>query len=118
MPIMLQESAAIRRLRTLLEFLRSESAGGGLLIVAGVVAMIWANSPAVGAYEALLHQRIGPQTVHIWVNDGLMAIFFLLVGLELRGEITSGELASASRMAAPAIAALGGMIVPAVIFSL
>src|SRR4051794_33159425 len=117
MPTLLQESAFVRRLRAMLEFLRSETAGGAILIVSGIIALIWANSRAGGAYEALLDLRLGPQTLHIWVNDGLMAIFFLLVGFELRREMTSGQLASASRVAAPALAALGGMIAPAVIFS-
>jgi NhaA family Na+:H+ antiporter len=112
------ESAWLRRSRVLLDFLRSESAGGALLIASGIVAMIWANSPVGDSYEAFLRLQLGPETLHLWVNDGLMAIFFLLVGLELRREMISGELASASRVAAPAVAALGGMIAPAVIFSL
>ena len=118
MPILQQESAVLRRLRPLLEFLRSESAGGAILIASAIAALIWANSPAGQAYQALLHFELGPQSLHVWVNDGLMAIFFLLVGLELRREMTFGQLASASQVAAPAMAALGGMIVPAVIFSL
>ena len=88
-----------------------------MLIVSGVVALIWANSPGAAAYVHSLEFPVGPLSAHLWINDGLMAIFFLLVGLELRREMTTGELASPSRLAAPAIAALGGMIVPAVIFS-
>jgi NhaA family Na+:H+ antiporter len=114
---MLKESAVLRRFAALLDFLRSETAGGLILILSAVVALIWANSSAGSSYQALLRFRLGPQTVHVWVNDGLMAIFFLLVGLELRREMTRGELASLGRLAAPALAALGGMIVPAMVFS-
>ncbi len=100
-------------------FLRSESAGGLVLIVSALVALGWANSAAAPAYRALLQYPLGLgallRPVHIWINDGLMALFFLLVGLELRREITQGELASPARLAAPGLAALGGMIVPALI---
>ncbi len=113
----LKESAVKRRFAALLDFLRSGTAGGLILILSAVVALLWANSSAGSSYESMLQLRIGPQSVHVWVNDGLMAIFFLLVGLELRREMTRGELASLSRVAAPALAALGGMIVPGMIFS-
>ncbi len=110
----------VSRFAPLLEFLRSGSAGGAMLILASVVALIWANSPRGEAYEALLHWTPpfpGPgQQLHVWINDGLMAVFFLLVGLELRREITRGELASLDRLAAPGLAAVGGMVVPALIF--
>ena len=101
----------------LLRFFQTETAGGALLISTGVIALIWANSPAVGVYHEALETHLGPLDAHIWINDGLMALFFLLVGLELRREMTVGELASPSRLAAPAIAAVGGMIVPALIFT-
>ena len=101
----------------LLRFFQTETAGGALLISTGVIALIWANSPAVGVYHEALETHLGPLDAHIWINDGLMALFFLLVGLELRREMTVGELASPSRLAAPAIAAIGGMIVPALIFT-
>ena len=111
--------AARRRFAALLGFLRSESAGGLALIISALAALAWANSPAAPSYHALLQYRVGPaalsQPVHIWINDGLMALFFLLVGLELRREITQGELASPARLAAPGRAALGGMVVPALI---
>ena len=104
-------------------FLRSESAGGVMLMLSAAIALIWANSPAAASYEALLHwvPPIGlpaafTLALHAWVNDALMAVFFLLVGLELRREITTGELASPARLAAPGFAALGGMVVPALIF--
>jgi NhaA family Na+:H+ antiporter len=87
--------------------------------MSGIVALIWANSPLRPAYEALLHWTpvaIAPLPLHVWINDGLMAVFFLLVGLELRREMTTGELASPQRLAAPGLAAIGGMVVPALIF--
>ena len=110
-------SGAARTWAEMLRFMRTESAGGALLITSGIVALVWANSAAGGLYHRALDARVGPLDVHLWINDGLMAVFFLLVGLELRREMTVGELASPSRLAAPAMAALGGMIVPAVIFS-
>ena len=97
------------RFASLLQFLRSESAGGAALILSAAAALVWANTAPAG-YAAV----IGP--VHTGINDGLMAVFFLLVGLELRREITVGELASPRRLAAPGVAALGGMIVPALIY--
>jgi len=111
--------AARRRLAALGSFLKSESAGGVVLIVSALAALAWANSPAAPAYRALLQYPLGlaglTAPLHIWINDGLMALFFLLVGLELRREITEGELASPAQLAAPGLAALGGMIVPALI---
>ncbi len=101
----------------LVAFMRSESTGGALLIAAGLAALLLANSPAYPLYHGAVAAPLGPLSVHLWINDGLMAVFFLLVGLELRREMTTGELASPSRLAAPALAALGGMIVPAMIFS-
>ena len=100
----------------LLAFLGSQRAGGAFLIVASILAMIWSNSSLSGLYQSTLHARLGPLPVAEWINDGLMAIFFLLVGLELRREIVSGELSSPARLAAPGIAALGGMVVPALIY--
>ncbi len=111
------------RLRPLREFLASEAAGGAILIMAALVALIWANAPQGEAYAALLHwtpplplPRAFRLSLHVWVNDALMVVFFLLVGLELRREITVGELASLDRLAAPGLAALGGMVAPALIF--
>ena len=114
----LTSSAAARRFAALLEFLRSGTAAGTALILSAVVALIWANSAAGGAYIYLVHAQLGSWPVHLWINDGLMALFFLLVGIELRRDITTGELASAARLAAPGLGALGGMAVPALIFTL
>lgn len=107
-------------LALLREFLRDESAAGFALVGAAAIAMLWANSPFAQAYTDLLHLKIGVSTTafgvhltaHEWVNDGLMAAFFLLVGLEIKREIAVGELSSFGRAALPAIAALGGIVVP------
>ena len=111
-----QITTRLRPFAPLGDFLRSEAAGGAALILSASVALVWANSGAGGLYRAGLHAQLGPMPVHIWINDGLMALFFLLVGLELRREMVRGELASWRRVAAPGLAALGGMAVPALIF--
>jgi NhaA family Na+:H+ antiporter len=107
------------------EFLKLEAASGILLVIAGVLGMIAANTPLSELYQALLQTPIKLQigalvldkTLLIWINDLLMAIFFLLVGLEIKREVVSGELSDPARVALPAIAALGGMIVPAAIYA-
>lgn len=106
------------------DFLESESAGGMLLIFAAIMAMIVANSPLGETYVHLLHaatgptltDKLGPMTVHLWINDGLMAIFFLLVGLEIKREFVDGRLASWDRRRLPFIAAAAGMAVPAALY--
>ncbi len=110
-----------RRADALLLFLRSEAAGGMLLILASVAALLWSNSAASPGYAKLLDARLGvgraALPVHSAVNDGLMAFFFLLAGLEIRRELTAGgRLAGLRAAAAPGIAALGGMVVPAAIY--
>ncbi|MFG6282789.1 Na+/H+ antiporter NhaA [Sphingomonas sp. S6] len=116
-----------RRRHALRAFLHGEAAGGIVLIAAAALAMIAANWPATAhGYEALLHAQIGPtlapalgpMTVHLWINDGLMALFFLLVGLEIKREFVGGRLASADRRRLPFIAAVAGMAVPALVFLL
>jgi len=107
-------------------FLRTEAASGVLLLLATIAALIWANSPWSGAYEAAAHLdvaiRLGPwelnKTLLHWINDGLMAIFFFLVGLEIKREMLTGELASPRLAALPIAAAIGGMAVPAAIYAL
>ena len=107
------------------DFLKLESASGILLVIAGALAMIAANSPLYEMYQTLLQTPIKLQvgafkldkTLLIWINDLLMAIFFLLVGLEIKREIVAGELSDRTKVALPAIAALGGMIVPAAIYA-
>ncbi|GEM72415.1 Na+/H+ antiporter NhaA [Sphingomonas aquatilis] len=119
--------ASAHRRHALRAFLHGEAAGGIVLIAAAALAMIAANWPATAhGYEALLHAKIGPtlapalgpMTVHLWINDGLMALFFLLVGLEIKREFVGGRLASADRRRLPFIAAVAGMAVPALVFLL
>ncbi|MBN8808101.1 MAG: Na+/H+ antiporter NhaA [Sphingomonas sp.] len=105
-------------------FLADEAAGGIVLIAAALLAMVAANSPLADAYAHLLHATtgptlapaIGPMTVHLWVNDGAMALFFLLVGLEIKREIVAGELADPADRRLPVIAAGAGMAVPALVY--
>lgn len=100
-------------------FLRTETVGGTLLLVATAIALIWANSPVGDAYIALRGYRIGPAaigldlTVGTWAKDGLLAIFFFVIGLELKRELVIGELNDRKTATLPAVAALGGMLVPA-----
>lgn len=110
--------------RPVASFLRVEAAGGVILLVAAVVALIWANSPWSGGYEGLwtteIWFRIGSfemaEDLRHWVNDGLMAIFFLVVGLEIKYELVSGELRDPKSAMLPIMAAFGGMAVPAAIY--
>jgi NhaA family Na+:H+ antiporter len=110
--------------RPLERFLRIEAASGILLIVAAAVALAWANSPWAASYTHLWHtplgMRIGPftfeRTLEWFVNDGLMVIFFFVVGMEIRREIHQGELSEWRRAALPAAAALGGMLAPAALY--
>jgi NhaA family Na+:H+ antiporter len=116
------DSSPVAALR---EFLKLESASGILLVIAGVLGMIAANTPLHELYQTILQLPIKLQvgaikfdkTLLIWINDLLMAVFFLLVGLEIKREVVSGELSDRARVALPAIAALGGMIVPAAIYA-
>lgn len=104
--------------------LRRETTGGLMLMVAALVAIVWANSPAADAYFALRDFRIGPEALHLnlslgaWAADGLLAIFFFLVGLELKHEFVAGDLRSPSRALVPVVAAFGGVAVPALIYVL
>ena len=101
-------------LRTLLT---SEAGSGVILISAALLALILANSPLASAYFDVLEAHLGPLSVLHWINDALMAIFFLLVGLEIKREFLDGELQSWPRRTLPVIAAAGGMIVPALIYA-
>jgi NhaA family Na+:H+ antiporter len=111
-------------LQPLQTFLRTEEASGILLLAAAVAALLWANSPWRASYDALWHTQLtiglGPWSLAVdlqhWVNDALMALFFLVVGLEIKRELTTGELREPKAAALPAIAALGGMIVPALLY--
>ena len=106
------------------EFLKLESAGGIILMAAAVLAMIAANSPAAGLYAYFLDTpvevRVGAlkiaKPLFLWVNDGLMAIFFFLVGMELKREFMAGELSRPANILLPAVGAVGGMVVPVAFF--
>lgn len=98
------------------EFLDSEAAGGIVLMVAAALALIVANSPLSETYFSALHAYLGPLSVSHWVNDGLMAVFFLLVGLEIKREVLDGQLSTWPRRVLPGIAAAGGMVVPALVY--
>ena len=108
------------------EFFRTEAAGGALLVACACAALIVANSGWADAYHRLLATPIAiaagghllSLTAHQWINDGLMAVFFLLVGLEIKREALAGELASPRQAALPIAAAIGGMVVPASIYFL
>lgn len=114
---------AIRRIKAFFEF---EAAGGIVLALAAIAAMIIANSPLSTWYEGFIHAPVAIQIgdfaiakdAHHWINDGLMAIFFFLVGLELKREVLIGELSNVKQIILPAGAALGGMIMPAIVYLL
>src|SRR6478736_1384899 len=98
------------------QFLASQSSAGILLMASAVAAVAIANSPLAPNYEALLHVYVGPLSIGHWINDGLMAVFFLLVGLEIKREMLDGQLSTWPRRMLPGIAAAGGMVVPALIY--
>jgi Na+:H+ antiporter, NhaA family len=105
-------------------FFRTETVGGSVLLLFAIAALVLANSPLAEAYERLwqIPLTVGivdhalSMTLHQWINDGLMAVFFLLVGLEIKRELVAGELSSPKQAALPIACALGGMIVPAAIY--
>ena len=107
------------------DFLKLEAASGIILVFAAILAMVIANSPLDKFYGLLLELpveiRIGPLLIAkpllLWINDGLMAVFFFLVGLELKREIMEGELSDPSSIVLPAMGALGGMAIPAIIYT-
>ncbi|HEX5533890.1 MAG TPA: Na+/H+ antiporter NhaA [Actinomycetales bacterium] len=104
--------------------LRTETVGGALLILGAAVALIWANSPWSAGYEAMREATVGPSVLGLdldlshWAADGLLAIFFFVVGVELKREMVVGDLRSPARAAVPILAAVGGMAMPAVIYVL
>ncbi|HSH23362.1 MAG TPA: Na+/H+ antiporter NhaA [Acidimicrobiales bacterium] len=114
-----------RRLpRPVREFLHTESAGGVVLLVGALVALVWANSPWQHSYTSLwetevrleIGRLVVTESLRHWVNDGLMALFFFVVGLEIKRELVHGELRSLRTAALPIVGALGGMVVPALIY--
>jgi len=107
----------LERPRSILRaFLRQESSGGIILMVSAALALIVANSTLGPTYFEALHAYAGGMSVLHWINDGLMALFFLLVGLEIKRELVEGALSTWPRRALPGIAAAGGMIVPAIVY--
>lgn len=105
------------------EILRLETVGGALLLVATAAALVWANSPAAAAYFDLRDLEVGYEPWHLslslghWASDGLLAIFFFIAGLELKREFISGELRNFSKAVVPVAAAVGGVAVPALIYT-
>ncbi|KRB79703.1 sodium:proton antiporter [Sphingomonas sp. Root710] len=98
-------------------FLRTEAGGGIVLIMTAATALVAANSPAAELYFGLLHKKAGPLSLLHWINDALMALFFLLVGLEIKREFVGGHLASWSDRLLPFLAAAAGMAVPALVYT-
>jgi len=107
-----------RPLSAMRDFLRRESAGGIVLMAASALAILVANSALAARYSAARASQLGPLTALHWVNDGAMAVFFLLVGLEIKRELLDGELDSWRRRRLPGVAALAGMALPALIFAI
>ncbi|MDY6049955.1 MAG: Na+/H+ antiporter NhaA [Corynebacterium sp.] len=109
-----------------IDILRRDTTGGILLVIAALIALIWANSPLADSYFSLRDAEIGPGwfdglfrlSVGAWAADGLLAVFFFIVGLELKHEIVAGELSDPKKVALPVAAAAGGVAVPAIIFTL
>lgn len=117
-------SPLVRALSPLRDFLATEASGAILLAIGAVTALIWANTPWSGSYESLWSSKAGitvaGHTLELdlrhWVNDGLMAIFFFVVGLEIKRELTDGHLSTRRAALLPGAAALGGMLVPAFVY--
>jgi NhaA family Na+:H+ antiporter len=115
----------VRLVRPFQEFAAQEATGGILLLACTIAALLLANSPCAEAYAALWHTHlvvgIGSVSLnhdlHFWVNDGLMAAFFFVVGLEIKRELLAGELASPRQAALPVLASPGGVVVPALFHS-
>lgn len=116
----------MRTFSALREFLRLEASGGIILVAAAIVALVWSNSPAAGLYVDLLDTPVVVQIgalklakpLLLWINDGMMAVFFMLVGLEIKREVMEGQLSSLGQAALPGIGAIGGMAVPAITYLL
>lgn len=104
------QPSALRR------FLEAQTSAGLVLMGAAAIALVIANSPLEATYASLLHMYVGPLSVQHWINDGLMALFFLLVGLEIKREVVDGQLSTWPRRVLPGLAAAGGMLVPALIY--
>lgn len=122
--IPLAQQLARRAFATLERFLHVEAVSGFVLLLAALAALAWANSSLADSYDALWHtpltfgvgSMVFSQSLHFWINDGLMTIFFLVVGMEIRREIHEGALASLRQATLPMAAAVGGVVVPALIY--
>jgi NhaA family Na+:H+ antiporter len=110
--------------RRIADVLRKETIGGALLLAGALIALIWANSPWSEHYDAMLGYRIGPEALHLhlslanWAADGLLAVFFFVAGLELKREFVAGDLRDPRRAAVPVAAAVGGVVLPAILYAL
>lgn len=99
-------------------FFNNSQSSGVILLFCVAISLLIANSSLAESFQHLLHYTLGAYSVEIWINDGLMAIFFLLVGLEIKREIVEGELSDIKNASLPIVAALGGMLVPAAIYAI
>ena len=112
--------------RVIRNFVRLESSSGILLLIAGLIALVLSNSSFAGVFDHILHLKLYfgtnlplfHKSIQHWINDGLMVIFFFVVGLELKREFLEGELSMPSQAILPVIAAVGGMVVPAIFYLL
>jgi NhaA family Na+:H+ antiporter len=110
--------------RRVADILRRETVGGALLLAGAVIAVLWANSPWAGSYDALRAYTVGPEVLHLdlalttWASDGLLAVFFFVAGLELKREFVAGDLRDPRRAVVPIAAAAGGVVVPALLYTL
>ncbi|WP_256645730.1 Na+/H+ antiporter NhaA [Thermomonas paludicola] len=115
-----QITVLARAQRALVDFFRLEAAGGIVLIVAAVLAMVGANSSLAHAYEVLRDTPLGGEgwgkSLHWWINDGLMAVFFLLVSLEIKREVVSGQLSDRDQLLLPVVCACAGVVAPALLY--
>ncbi len=119
------QAPIVKLVRPFQEFAARETSGGILLLACTIAALVWANSPWSESYASLWHTSLSvgmggftlSHDLHFWVNDGLMAVFFFVVGLEIKRELLAGELASPRQAALPILAALGGVVVPALLYS-
>ncbi|MEL6875930.1 MAG: Na+/H+ antiporter NhaA, partial [Pseudomonadota bacterium] len=113
-----------KAMNLLQDFLKKESAGGIILMISALLALIIANSPLGSAYTAILATQVTAtvggfgvdKPLLLWINDGLMAVFFFLIGLEVKREVLTGQLASWEKSSLPVVAAIGGMAIPALIY--
>jgi Na+:H+ antiporter, NhaA family len=119
-----QSPSVTKGLSALVNFMQSEAASGMILMFAAALAMFIVNSDFGALYHHMLHnpsglvlnEKLGPMTLHLWINDGLMAVFFFLVGLEIKRELVDGRLSTWEKRILPVLAAIAGMIVPALVF--